>query len=94
VGDERLVDLNRAGTGLMEIVTEPDMRHVVFHAPRSCRTSIDGNRSAEEAGAFVRKLQSLLRRLRSGDGDMENVLLTSIEALAIADENRVIYGST
>ncbi|WRT68671.1 aspartyl/glutamyl-tRNA(Asn/Gln) amidotransferase, B subunit [Kwoniella shivajii] len=53
VGENVLVDLNRAGTGLMEIVTEPDMR------------------SAEEAGAFVRKLQGLLRRLGSGDGDME-----------------------
>ncbi|ORY21365.1 biosynthesis-related protein [Naematelia encephala] len=53
VGGDRLVDLNRAGTGLMEIVTDPDMR------------------SAEEAGAFVRKLQALLRRVGSGDGDME-----------------------
>ncbi|WVQ95200.1 aspartyl/glutamyl-tRNA(Asn/Gln) amidotransferase, B subunit [Kwoniella sp. CBS 9459] len=53
VGDNVLVDLNRAGTGLMEIVTEPDMR------------------SAEEAGAFVKKLQGLLRRLGSADGDME-----------------------
>ncbi|BEJ00419.1 hypothetical protein CcaverHIS631_0502760 [Cutaneotrichosporon cavernicola] len=53
VGGEVLVDLNRAGTGLMEIVTQPHMR------------------SAEEAGAFVRKLQGLLRRVGSGDGDME-----------------------
>lgn len=53
VGGEVLVDLNRAGTGLMEVVTHPDMR------------------SAEEAGAFVRKFQSLLRRVGSGDGDME-----------------------
>ncbi|OCF40691.1 glutamyl-tRNA(Gln) amidotransferase subunit B, mitochondrial [Kwoniella heveanensis CBS 569] len=53
VGDNVLVDLNRAGTGLMEIVTEPDMR------------------SAEEAGAFVKKLQGLLRRVGSADGDME-----------------------
>lgn len=50
-----LVDLNRAGTGLMEIVTEPDMR------------------SPEEAGAFVKKLQGLLRRVGSADGDMEKV---------------------
>ncbi|WVR09360.1 glutamyl-tRNA(Gln) amidotransferase subunit B, mitochondrial [Kwoniella sp. DSM 27419] len=53
VGENTLVDLNRAGTGLMEIVTDPDMR------------------SAEEAGAFVRKLQGLLRRVGSADGDME-----------------------
>ncbi|GFZ52056.1 carbon-nitrogen ligase with glutamine as amido-N-donor [Saitozyma sp. JCM 24511] len=53
IGSEVLVDLNRAGTGLMEIVTRPDMR------------------SPEEAGAFVRKLQGLLRRVGSGDGDME-----------------------
>lgn len=59
VGDDVLVDLNRAGTGLMEIVTEPHMR------------------SAEEAGAFVRKLQALLRRVGSGDGDMEKVGVSS-----------------
>ncbi|WVQ81820.1 glutamyl-tRNA(Gln) amidotransferase subunit B, mitochondrial [Cryptococcus sp. DSM 104549] len=53
VGSAVLVDLNRAGTGLMEIVTEPDMR------------------SPEEAGAFVKKLQGLLRRVGSADGDME-----------------------
>lgn len=55
VASEVLVDLNRAGTGLMEIVTEPHMR------------------SSDEAGAFVRKLQGLLRRVGSGDGDMEKV---------------------
>lgn len=55
VGDAVLVDLNRAGTGLMEIVTDPDMR------------------SPEEAGAFVKKLQGLLRRVGSADGDMEKV---------------------
>ncbi|TYJ57274.1 glutamyl-tRNA(Gln) amidotransferase subunit B, mitochondrial [Cryptococcus floricola] len=53
VGDSVLVDLNRAGTGLMEIVTKPDMR------------------TPEEAGAFVKKLQGLLRRAGSADGDME-----------------------
>lgn len=52
VGGDVLVDLNRAGTGLMEIVTEPDIE------------------SAEEAGLFVKRLQGLLRRIGSGDGDM------------------------
>lgn len=70
MGDNRLVDLNRAGTGLMEIVTNPDMRSVSLKHPRSKPLT---PRSAEEAGAFVRKLQSLLRRLGSGDGDMEKV---------------------
>ncbi|ORX38272.1 biosynthesis-related protein [Kockovaella imperatae] len=53
MGSDRLIDLNRGGAGLMEIVTDPDMR------------------SPEEAAAFVRKLQSVLRRIGSGDGDME-----------------------
>lgn len=26
IGSDVMIDLNRAGTGLMEIVTEPDMR--------------------------------------------------------------------
>ncbi len=47
------VDLNRAGVGLMEIVSEPDLR------------------SAEEAGAYVRKLRSILRTLGTCDGNME-----------------------
>ncbi|KAJ3551097.1 hypothetical protein NM688_g4936 [Phlebia brevispora] len=47
------VDLNRAGTGLMEIVSEPDLR------------------SPEEAGNYVRTLQSLLRSVGSSDGNME-----------------------
>jgi aspartyl-tRNA(Asn)/glutamyl-tRNA(Gln) amidotransferase subunit B len=48
-----LVDLNRAGTGLMEIVTEPDLR------------------SPEEAGAYVRALQAILRAVGASDGNME-----------------------
>jgi len=47
------VDLNRSGVGLMEIVSEPDMR------------------SAEEAGAYLRKLRSILRYLGTCDGNME-----------------------
>ncbi|SPO41908.1 related to Glutamyl-tRNA(Gln) amidotransferase subunit B, mitochondrial [Pseudozyma flocculosa] len=47
------VDLNRAGTGLMEIVSGPQMR------------------SPEQAGAYVRKLQELLRRVGASDGNMQ-----------------------
>ncbi|KAJ8516463.1 hypothetical protein ONZ45_g6245 [Pleurotus djamor] len=50
---QTLVDLNRAGMGLMEIVSEPDMR------------------SPEEAGMYVRALQSLLRTVGASDGNME-----------------------
>ncbi|RMF70353.1 MAG: Asp-tRNA(Asn)/Glu-tRNA(Gln) amidotransferase subunit GatB, partial [Alphaproteobacteria bacterium] len=48
-----LVDLNRAGVALMEIVSRPDIR------------------SPEEAGAYLRKLRTLLRYIGSCDGNME-----------------------
>jgi aspartyl-tRNA(Asn)/glutamyl-tRNA(Gln) amidotransferase subunit B len=47
------VDLNRTGTPLMEIVSEPDMR------------------SAQEAGAYLRVLRSVIRWIGVGDGNME-----------------------
>nr|GAT49851.1 glutamyl-tRNA amidotransferase [Mycena chlorophos] len=47
------IDLNRAGTALLEIVTEPDMR------------------SPEEAAAYVRALQAILRAIGASDGNME-----------------------
>jgi aspartyl-tRNA(Asn)/glutamyl-tRNA(Gln) amidotransferase subunit B len=47
------VDLNRTGTPLMEIVSEPDIR------------------SAEEAGAYLRSLRSIIRWIDVGDGNME-----------------------
>ena len=47
------IDLNRAGVGLMEIVSGPQMR------------------SPEQAGAYVRKLQELLRRVGASDGNMQ-----------------------
>ncbi|KAK4704985.1 hypothetical protein P7C70_g1222, partial [Phenoliferia sp. Uapishka_3] len=48
-----LVDLNRAGAALVEIVTMPDMR------------------TPEEAAAFVRSLQSILRHVGASDANME-----------------------
>ena len=48
-----LVDLNRSGVALMEIVSRPDMR------------------SPAEAGAYLRKLRSILRYVGSCDGNME-----------------------
>ena len=48
-----LVDLNRSGVALMEIVSKPDMR------------------SPEEAGAYLRKIRTLLRYIGSCDGNME-----------------------
>lgn len=47
------VDLNRTGTPLMEIVSEPDLR------------------SAEEAGAYLRVLRTVIRWIGVGDGNME-----------------------
>lgn len=52
-GKNSFVDLNRAGTPLMEIVTEPDIR------------------TPEEAGAFMKKLRSIVRYIGVCDGNME-----------------------
>ncbi len=48
-----LVDLNRSGVALMEIVSKPDMR------------------SPAEAGAYLRKLRTILRYIGTCDGNME-----------------------
>ena len=48
-----LIDLNRSGVALMEIVSEPDMR------------------SPEDAGAYLRKLRTILRYLGTCDGNMD-----------------------
>ncbi|GAA5911285.1 hypothetical protein JCM6882_004084 [Rhodosporidiobolus microsporus] len=66
-----LIDLNRAGTALVEIVTKPDLR------------------TPEEAGAFVRSLQRVLRFVGASRGGMEkgelrcdvNVSVAPAEAL-------------
>jgi len=48
-----LVDFNRSGTPLMEIVSEPDIR------------------SVEEASAYARQLQKVMRYVDASDADME-----------------------
>lgn len=48
-----LVDYNRSGTPLMEIVSDPDIRNV------------------EEASAYARQLQKVVRYVDSSDADME-----------------------
>lgn len=57
VHDERVrrsfVDLNRAGSALIEIVSGPQMS------------------TPEQAGAYVRKLQELVRRVGASDGNMQ-----------------------
>ena len=47
------IDLNRAGTPLLEIVSEPDLR------------------SPAEAGAYMRKIHTLVRYLEISDGNMQ-----------------------
>ncbi len=51
--DASLVDFNRCGVPLLEIVSEPDIR------------------SAEEAGAYLRRLRTILQYLEICDGNME-----------------------
>lgn len=57
---QTLLDLNRAGTPLIEIISDPDMH------------------SCEQAAAYVRKVQSILRSVGSSDADMEKVLYAYI----------------
>jgi len=52
-GDASLVDYNRSGVPLLEIVSEPDLR------------------SPAEAGAYLRKLRTILQYLEVCDGNME-----------------------
>ncbi len=52
-GDASLVDYNRCGVPLLEIVSEPEIR------------------SPEEAGAYLRKLRTILQYLEVCDGNME-----------------------
>lgn len=65
------IDLNRAGTGLLEIVSEPDIRYFVFMF--YLFILLMSNSSPEEAGAYVKALRSVLRAVGASDGNMEQV---------------------
>jgi aspartyl-tRNA(Asn)/glutamyl-tRNA(Gln) amidotransferase subunit B len=60
---QTLLDLNRAGTPLIEIISDPDMH------------------TSEQAAAYVRKVQSILRCIAASDADMEKVPLRHYHTL-------------
>lgn len=68
-----LVDYNRCGTPLMEIVSEPDIR------------------SAEEAMAYAREIQNVLRFCEASDADMEKGMMRFDASVSIRpkDENKL-----
>ncbi|MDE1874793.1 MAG: Asp-tRNA(Asn)/Glu-tRNA(Gln) amidotransferase subunit GatB [Patescibacteria group bacterium] len=71
-GDYSLIDFNRAGVPLMELVTEP-----VIH-------------SAEEAGAFGRELQLLLRTLGVSEANMEKGEMRVEANISVATEEDTV----
>ncbi len=74
-GPYSLVDLNRAGVPLMEIVSEPDMR------------------SPEEAGAYMRKLRTILRYIGVCDGNMEQGSLRCDANVSVRPEGSGAFGT-
>jgi aspartyl-tRNA(Asn)/glutamyl-tRNA(Gln) amidotransferase subunit B len=70
-----LVDFNRTGVPLIEIVSDPDMR------------------SPEEAGAYLRKLHSLVRFLDICDGNMEEGSLRCDANVSIRPKGRDAFGT-
>ena len=87
------IDLNRAGMGLMEIVSKPDMRYA---SRLWCDRGITHStclRSPEEASEYVRTLQAVLRSVAASDGNMEQVykLLDGV-SMRLANSVRVLCG--
>lgn len=70
-GSESLIDFNRAGVPLMELVTEP-----VIHSP-------------EEASAFARELQMLLRTLGVSDANLEKGEMRIEANISISDTSEL-----
>ena len=69
-----LVDFNRSGVPLVEIVSEPDLR------------------SAEEAGAYMRELRSILRYIGASDGRMEEGSLRCDVNVSVRKKGATEYG--
>lgn len=73
-GGSTLVDYNRAGVPLMELVTEP-----VIH-------------SAEQAGAFARELQRILRYVGASEANMELGQMR-VEANISVSKDKNVFGT-
>jgi aspartyl-tRNA(Asn)/glutamyl-tRNA(Gln) amidotransferase subunit B len=68
-----LIDLNRAGSALIEIVTEADMRFLPGgKLVNTCRSSM-------EAFLFIKKLQHLVRRVGVSTANMDEVIRWKIK---------------